>query len=349
MSAGPIAASLCVAGRDLVEPRPSPDGRWVLFGTRAEGRNSLVLVPSAGGPERIVAADPSPSLGRGLGGGAFCWLPDSSGFVYSGEGQVWLHGLDGAQRRLSDVEPGRDVQSPVVSSDGRWVAFTVDLAAVHVVPFDTALGSAVVFTSHDFVMDPAWVESSSLSWVGWDVPHMPWDSSSVVRGDLETRTWSTVVADHHERALTSVQQAQCVDGVWWYVRDTGGWLNVHRNGTAVLDERFEHAGPSWGPGQRSYAVSPDGRRVAIHRNESGFGRLLVVDLDAAGSAAAVHEIGRGVHAQLHWVGNTITALRTGGRTPTQVVTYNEQGDGSWVRSVLAVGPAAEWTAREHHL
>lgn len=328
------------------------------MGSRVHGRGSLALVPLAGGPERIVAADPAPSLGRGLGGGCFDWMPDSSGFVYSGAGQVWLHLLDGTRRCLTDVEPGAEVQSPTVSPDGRRVAFTVNLAEVRVVAIDEHDSTTWVFSSHDFVMDPEWVRSDDaevsaheVCWVGWDIPHMPWDSSSVVRGDLRDGTWTTVVADHHARVFTSVQQARFARGHWWYVRDTDGWLQVHRDGSAVLGERFEHAGPAWGPGQRSYAVSPDGRRVVLNRNEHGFGRLVVVDMSATtgNTETHVHEIGKGVHAQLHWVGNTITALRTGGRTPTQAVAYHEQPDGSWTRSVLAVGPAVEWGALEHVL
>lgn len=363
MATDSIDASLCLGGRDLVEPIPSPDGAWVLIGVRSAGRSSFVLVPLQGGPERVVAADPSPSLGRGLGGGAACWLPDSSGFVYVGAGQVWLHRLDGWRRCVTNVEAGREVQSPTVSPDGRLLAFTVDLAEVCVVALDPAAAEVERrFASHDFVMDPAWghltgssprdptaLAHPELFWVGWDVPHMPWDSSSLVGASLDSGTWRTVVGDHRGGEPTQVQQARPHGGALWYVRDTEGWVNVQRNGAPVLAERFEHAGPSWGPGQRSFAVSPDGQRVALNRNERGFGRLVVVDLDDDGRAAQVHEIGRGVHGQLRWVGDCITALRTGARTPTQVVTYRESVNGEWARSVLAVGPAIEWAALEHHL
>lgn len=363
MTGGPIDASLCLAGRDLVEPRPSPDGAWVLVGVKSVGRSGFVLVPTEAGPERTVAVDPPPTLGRGFGGGASCWLPDSSGFVYVGDGQVWVHRLDGQRRCLTNVESGREVQSPVVSPDGRHVAFTVDLAEVCVVALEGASGAVEHrFESHDFVMDPAWAvgvqgqardstgsAAPELFWVGWDVPHMPWDSSVVMGASLTGGPWRTIVGDHHAGQSTQVQQVRPHGDALWYVRDTDGWLNVHRNGSCVLAERFEHANPTWGPGQRSFAVSPDGRRVALNRNEQGFGRLLVVDLDANGRAAQVHEIGKGVHGQLHWVGDCITALRTGGRTPTQVVAYRESAPGTWTRSVLAVGPSVEWAALEHHL
>ena len=54
-----------------------------------------------------------------------------------------------------------------------------------------------------------------------------------------------------------------------YVSDETGWWNVHLlglgSGTAarpLLVEPHDHAEPAWGPGQRSYAWSPDGTQIA---------------------------------------------------------------------------------------
>ncbi len=108
------------------------------------------------------------------------------------------------------------------------------------------------------------------------------------------------------------------DGSIITVRDDTGWLNVWVGDRPLVDEPFEHAGPSWGMGQRSYAVSPDGGRVAFTRNERGFGRLCVADV----RTGDVTEIARGVHGQLTWVGDRLAAIRSGARTPTQIVVYD---------------------------
>ncbi len=108
------------------------------------------------------------------------------------------------------------------------------------------------------------------------------------------------------------------DGSTITVRDDTGWLNVWVGDRPLVDEPFEHAGPSWGMGQRSYAVSPDGGRVAFTRNERGFGRLCVADV----RTGDVTEIARGVHGQLTWVGDRLAAIRSGARTPTQIVVYD---------------------------
>jgi dipeptidyl aminopeptidase/acylaminoacyl peptidase len=125
------------------------------------------------------------------------------------------------------------------------------------------------------------------------------------------------------------------------VHDGTGWLNVHWGGRPLVPggDDAEHAGPSWGPGQRSFAVAPDGDRVAFTRNEGGFGRLCVADT----ATGAVTEVARGVHGQLSWQGDRLAALRTGGRTVTQVVVHDTA---TWERRMLAIGPVAGWDGVE---
>ncbi len=322
-----IDAAMCLAGRDLTEPRLSPDGTLVLVGVRANGRSGLLLVPTLGGPERGLACDPAPVLGRGFGGGCTSWLPDSSGFVYAAvDGQVWWHGLDGSRRVLTRLPPGHSVTSPTLSPDGQRLAYVTDLAEVHILDIADQSDS-VVSHGWDFVTDPAWhPDSSRLSWHAWSIPHMAWDESVIASSDGSVVRFAGV----------EIQQPRFgPEGQLWTVRDGTGWANVYRGDAVVVEESFEHAGPTWGPGQRSYAIAPDGRHVAFARNEGGFGRLCLADTDTG----EVRSIARGVHGQLTWVGPSLVALRSGARTPTQVVAYDTA---TWDRTVLAVGPVAEW-------
>ncbi len=189
--------------------------------------------------------------------------------------------------------------------------------------------------SADFVFDPSPMPSQfSVGWIwqAWNVPHMPWDRSraqfvTVHEGDDEH--------GEHVPAATIQQLRHHPDGRGLSVRDDTGWRNVWLGDEPLVDEPFEHAGPTWGQGQRSYAVSPGGERVAFTRNERGFGRLCVVDV----ASRSVDEIARGVHGQLGWSGDRLVAVRTGARTPTQIVSYDTA---TWERTVLAVGPVAGW-------
>jgi len=348
----PITPELCLAGRDLTEPRLSPDGSTVAFVARWGAESAIMLVPTGGGPERQLTLAPRPSGGRGMGGGCFDWMPDGSGVVYAArDGELWLHPLDGSEvRRLTDHGEDRSVEAPSVSPDGRWVAHVVDQAEVWRVPtarrvtddpaVDDPGAERLDDAGADFCFDP-FSDHDSVRWQAWDVPDMPWDAArtEIVRFGPDGR----VVSRDVRTGRGAVQQPRTLrDGTPVDVRDDTGWLNVWLDDAPLVDEPLEHAGPSWGMGQRSYAESPDGSQLAFTRNERGFGRLCVLDR----STGAVESIARGVHGQLGWSGDHLVALRSGARTPTQIVTYRTQGDtgrgAGWTRRVLAVGPPHAW-------
>jgi len=332
---------MCLSGRELTEPRLSPDGETVAFVVRWGPNSAIVSVPVAGGPERLVTSSPQPSAGRGLGGGCFDWLPDGRGVVYAAsDGELWYQPFPGGPAlRLSDVGDDRHVEAPDVSPGGDIVVAVIDQAEVWCWPLGDAgeddgdgtdAPKRLDDGSADFVFDPNIIKGELVQWSAWNVPDMPWD-----RARVETLSFTT-----SERATTvgagTIQQPRATpDGRRLAVRDDSGWLNVWLDGAPIAQEPYEHAGPTWGMGQRSYAMSPNGDRVAFTRNESGFGRLCVVDL----ATLDVADVARGVHGQLAWVGDHLTAVRSGARTATQVVSYDVS---TWERTVLAVGPVAGW-------
>ncbi|MGD9704967.1 MAG: prolyl oligopeptidase family serine peptidase [Acidimicrobiia bacterium] len=356
-----ITPEMSIAGRELGEPRLAPDGRSLAFTVSWGGRSAIVVVPVDGGPERLVTSEPQPRAGRGLGGGCYDWLPDGSGFVYAArDGGLWRQDVGGGPPGAivgTEGDPDRTLQAPAVSPDGRRVAYAVDMAEIWSAPLDVASAHGAsahgaapagdVASSHDvaqpheaarrlsdgadFCTDPAWSpDGAVVAWHEWDCPNMAWDESRIVRVRLGA---NPVVELASAGVSLHVQQPRFArDGALFHLSDATGWLTVHREDRPVLDEPHEHGDPTWGAGQRSFAVSSDGRRVAICRNESGFGRLVVVDLPTG----ATREIARAVHGQLSWVGDTIAAVRTGGRTPTQIVTYDVAHD--FARRTIAVGP-----------
>lgn len=332
---------MCLAGRDLTEPKLSPDGDSVAFVARWGSSAAVVNVPTVGGPERILTTEPAPAPGRGLGGGCFGWLPDGTGIVYAGrDGDLWLQPIPGGPaRRISDVGDGRRCEAPATSPDGTEVAAVVDQAEVWVWSIATGRSERVDDGTADFVFDPSPIPTgfgAGWIWQAWNVPDMPWDAS---RAAFATRT-----ADGWDRGVyvpaASIQQLRHhPDGRGLSVRDDTGWRNVWLGDEPLVDEPFEHAGPTWGMGQRSYALSPDAAALAFTRNERGFGRLCVVDL----ASGQVDEVARGVHGQLSWSGDRLVALRTGARTPTQIVTYDTT---SWERNTLAIGPVGGWESAD---
>jgi dipeptidyl aminopeptidase/acylaminoacyl peptidase len=77
------------------------------------------------------------------------------------------------------------------------------------------------------------------------------------------------------------------------------------------------------------------------RNEGGFGRLCTLDI----ATRTIREHAKAIHGQLSWVGDTLIAIRTGGKTPPQVVAYDttlNEDDHSWPRRTLLIGPTTNW-------
>ena len=339
----PVPAEQCIGGREVFEPRLTNGGLTVVYGeagygdgVNGESREKVVslLVRKVDSDEPVVRIAPEPPMraARGMGGGTWTFTDDHRAVVYTAvDGNLWLQPLDGGTaRQITQLGEGRSAMAP--HCVGHLVAYVVDLAEVRVVDLVAGDDRRVDDGSSDFVIDPSLTGDGRMAWVAWDVPNMHWDESYVVVADAEGRN------SRHEAPTTSVQQVQLLDdGRTMTICDRSGWAQVCLDESPIAADRFEHAGPVWGAGNRTYAISPDGESVAFARNERGFGRLCVAHV----ATGAVTELGRGVHGQVSWQGDTLVALRSGARTPTQLVAYHVP---TGCRSVLDVGTTVTWDA-----
>ncbi len=328
-----IAVERCIVSRDLTEPRLSPDGRCVVYAMASGGSAALMIQMLDGSPVRQLTAYPPPRPGRGFGGGCWCWSADASAVIYVAvDGDLWMQPVPtGSVRQLTRHGPVGSVAAPAAVAGGQRIVYVVDEAQLWSTRLDDGSTERLDDGSADFIFDPcATPDGASVWWQAWNVPDMPWDASRIQR-----RVFGRDEVDE-QRPSGSVQQIRFLpDGTPACLRDDGGWLNLWVGDAPLVDEPFEHGGPTWGMGQRSFAVSPDGAQIAFTRNEAGFGRLCVVDV----AHCSVREIARGVHGQISWQGERIAALRSGGRTPTQVVVYDAVTS---TREVIAIGPLSGW-------
>jgi dipeptidyl aminopeptidase/acylaminoacyl peptidase len=346
----PIAAARCIADVSVGEPRLSPGGDVLGFvRARAGDSAELVFVRLGDGGEATLRTDPAPCAPRGMGGGCWCWIDDDTVAVAGVDGNMWLAAADGSRTtRLTDVAEGSRASSPDASPDGRWLVVTIDDAEVMAIDLAEGRAQRIDDGQADFVADPTCMPcGAGAVWQAWNVPDMPWDGARVEMAAFDGS------ARESEQPSGAAQQPRFMpDGRGVCVRDDSGWLNVWAGDSPLVDEPFEHAGPSWGPGQRSFAVSPDGAQVAFTRNERGFGRLCVVDV----ATGAVHEVARCVHGQLSWRGERLAGLRSGAVTPTQIVAYDtatwtrthtiRADERKWLPDELAEPEAHTFTARD---
>lgn len=339
----PIPLSLIRAGRDLTEPRVSPDGQWVAFVQRAGSTASINRVALTGDLiERQLTFGPSPAPGRGLGGGCFTWVERTgsrTSIIYTAtDGELWQQ-VGTTLTRLTQHD--RTVRAPVVADQSafasdvaghRVVAYVVDEAEVWVVDLDTSEHRRVDDGRYEFCFDPAVSpDERTVSWQAWSPPDMAWDAAVRIDHDLidgTTNEWSLADGAFQQPRFTP-------GGEPIHVHDGSGWLNVYIGEQPVMAESMDHAGPTWGMGNRSFAVDPTGERVAFVRNEAGHGALCVVEL-ASGN---VEQLGRGVHGHLTWVDDRLVTIRSGARTPTHLVLYSAN---TWKRTALAFTQPDVW-------
>lgn len=292
--------------------------------------------------ERQLTFGPPPAQGRGLGGGCFTWVEspgqDPSLVYAAADGELWRQ--DGIDLRCL-TDHGRSVRGPAVAEqtgsrsfdqgDGVLV-YVVDEAEVWLLDLTSGEHRRLDDGRHAFCFDPAISPDERIvSWQAWSPPDMAWDAAVRVDHDLVTgalSVWRLADAAFQQPRFTS-------NGEPIHVHDGSGWLNIYIGDRPVVSEPLDHAGPTWGMGNRSYAVSPDGARLAFVRNEAGHGALCVVDL----ANGAVEQLGRGVHGHLSWVGDSLVAIRSGARTPTQLVRYCAP---SWERTTLAFTQPDVW-------
>src|SRR5215218_745634 len=318
-----ISAAAVARSRTLGEARWSPAGTRLAWLDAFGGRVDLVVAPADGhGPDLVItAAVPVTSLGA-YGGGGYSWVDDDTLIYAAADGRLLALAATGGPVKVLSRD-GR-AAAPAASPDGRRIAFVVerdDSCDIAVVDIDGTTWPRRVSYAY-YAWDPTWsADGLTVAWHEWDLPNMPWDGSRIMAVAFDDPDAApTVVAGGNDVAVAQPRFAPTGDALA-FVGELDGWMNVWcvaRVGatpTCVLAEEHEHAEASWGPGQRSFAWSPDARSIALSRNEDGFGRLVAVEL--AGDAAPT-ELSKGWHAGLDWGSRGIACVRSGGRTAPEL-------------------------------
>jgi dipeptidyl aminopeptidase/acylaminoacyl peptidase len=265
-----------------------------------------------------VLSDPMPATGRGLSGGVHSWSDDGAQIVVGLQsGGLALCSVSNAR---SDVVDAVDVQviasqgsysTPVFSRTGDGVWAVRDWREVLLIHrLATGEWSEQLFPHDgDFAWDvDEW--NGQPIFHSWNRPHMPWTYSRI-----------NGLCDVVDVAVQQPRVSRAARA-FGYLCDANGVLNltvVHNNHTTVIDDASEHAGPTWGPGSRTWCFNSDASMVAYTRNENGYGSLWVRGVGDGGVSLM---IGKAVHGCLSWEGNTLAAIRSGARTAPEVVAYN---------------------------
>lgn len=264
------------------ETRPSEGGRTAVCRRGADGELTEVTGP----------ADDARSRVHEYGGGAW--------WVHGGE-LFWVHGADQRIRRRRPGAPAVELTPEPprerslryadgrVSPDGRWVVCVrethaegvdgghgrVDNEIVAVDASGTQEVRALV-SGPDFVSNPRISpDGTTLAWLQWNHPDMPWDATELWVGSWRDGTLTDA------RRLAGAGGAEWLfqpewspDGSLWWVSDANGWSQVMRSspphdagGVEVRADLHgaEVATPPWVFGVSRLVVNDEGAAYALTR------------------------------------------------------------------------------------
>ena len=163
---------------------------------------------------------------------------------------------------------------------------------------DNPGGGRILFSGTDFVAAPDLsADGRRLTWDSWNLPKMPWESSTVHRADLDADGLPTTIVDVTDGSTWVQQPRWSPDGVLWWIEEVGEWANL-----MALDLDAEESGPrrfpadglqfgqpNWFLGARDYDFLPDGRVVA-NVVDTGANRLVLVEPASGGLEAVPTEL-----------------------------------------------------------
>jgi dipeptidyl aminopeptidase/acylaminoacyl peptidase len=253
-----------------IEGRPAEAGRSVLVGRAADGT--------------IADLTPSPFDVRTrvheYGGGAF---------TVAGGTVVFSNRTDG---RLYRLDPGVPEPHPITpEGEYRYADFRFDagrrrflavredhtgegqpVAAIVEVSLDGERVPRVLVEGPDFLAAPRLSpDGSTLAWLEWDHPDMPWDSTRLRIANVREDGFldaAELAAGGLEESI--VQPEWSPDGVLHFVSDRSGWWNLYRLKEGPRLEPLapmetEVADPAWVFDRSSYGFLPDGSIAAVGR------------------------------------------------------------------------------------
>ncbi|MDE0804979.1 MAG: prolyl oligopeptidase family serine peptidase [Acidimicrobiales bacterium] len=155
------------------------------------------------------------------------------------------------------------------------------------IPADGSAAPTVLFSGTDFVAAPrVSPDGERLTWLSWDHPDMPWDSTRLHLAALVDG--ASAVSD--ERVVAGgpgesvIQPRWRADGVLHFLSDRTDWWNLYAldgdAATAVTDVAMDVGTPAWVFAMSRYAFLSDGR-VVFAATDGGLDRLYLANSTGA--------------------------------------------------------------------
>jgi len=313
-----------------LEERQSHDGRHALVKRLGDGELHDVIGPQWSPRSRIMEYGALPWCNVENIGTVFCFWDDQ---------RLYLMGEDSSTPTpltpAGDEHTSHMYGEPIVGPVGFVIAIRESHQAgvvtrnLVMVPLDGSAASddsqiKVLNDEHHFY---AWPRLSPnghrVSYVAWDHPAMPWDSTVIAVVDIaDTSQREVKLAGGRDESL--LQPEWVDDDTLYCLSDRSGWWNLHSLtvSSAVLTPlcpREEEFGlPLWELGETNYAVLADGRLAVAHgRGES---RLSLFDPSTGDLTTSGLKVG--IHYSILSSDSTVVAIARSDEMPTSVVSID---------------------------
>jgi len=264
---------------------------WIETRPKEEGRNVIVRRSPDG---RIADVTPEPYNARTrvheYGGGAF--LVDNGTVYFSNfiDQRLYLQNTDTKPQPITPEANLRYANGVIDHHRERIICVLEDHKIDDHEPSNSLVGVALDGTGHiqqlvsgnDFYSSPRISpDGSSLAWITWNHPNMPWNSTELWVGKI---TESGLIEDAVLVAGSSgesvCQPSYAPDGTLYFISERTGWFNLYRwrdGKTEPLYEMDTEFGASqWSIGVSSYGFESAERLVCAY-NKDGTSYLASLD------------------------------------------------------------------------
>jgi len=338
----PVTSAALAAGLRLSEPCWDTDGKTLAW---VEGRSDKGVIVVQGADERAtrdLTSDISVRAFVGYGGGDFTLAHGAAYFVGQADQRIYRQELAGGRAR--PITPAFGAAStPVVSPDGRWLAYVhtyEDVDAIAVVDTQGKHWPRRLGEGRDFYMQPAWHPAGDrLCWVEWDHPNMPWDGTELrvahlafPEDGLPVLAGSEVVAGGPEVSIFQGTFSRDGNSIL-YVSDETGWGHIYRKDLSTGLARqltageFEFGTPAWNHGMRTFSQTASGTIVGL-RQRAGFTTLVAIS--PAGQVKDLGELHPDYHSMTAPAGapnnEKVAVVASGGKQPPRVAVFDLSGE-----------------------
>lgn len=270
----------------LLDVQWAGDGSHLVWLESRSGKGVLVSWNVISGNRRDLAPGISVRAEIGYGGGDFTTATRAVYFVSGFD--LFSVGFDGVAPRLEYSGEGK-LSSPSVSPDNCWILFIESLddrEFLRLLQIGKGSLPIDVDDTRDFYMQPSWhPDGKMVSWVSWDHPHMPWESSKLHIASIRTDDFNFEAVRVLDSCKSYFQPQFSPDGEYFsFISSLSQWPNLRvvsiSSWETVCDiqEDWEHDQPAWIRGLRTYAWGRNSDCLYYIRQKHGAAELCKYNL-----------------------------------------------------------------------